>query len=301
MFVNVFYPSNKRNIAKSVTTFKLSERSFGELRSGHRFCYVFLIAWVKNIDKYVVRFFFCHSYSFISSFVDFSLLPTSFFSSLISSINYSLCLSRYDEGLCLDLCIHKQFLDDGGMMKSLNGDELESCSTMWKLLKAQMKAVFQPEWQSILQNTVCDNRTDEVFVFPSYKLCELGGKNKVRRMKCYRWAIRDEELLKVCRRACPERREVDDFKYEVFFPDDDEVRTQEHDNQGQENTTTIFIQNQNIKKVTTRMVPKISFGEGVGLVGGYLGFFIGASVISLLEFGQFLLAVIYSKFCPERE
>ena len=29
------------------------ERSFTELQNGHRFCYVFLIAWILNTDKHV--------------------------------------------------------------------------------------------------------------------------------------------------------------------------------------------------------------------------------------------------------
>ena len=29
------------------------ERSFTELQNGHRFCYVFLIAWMLNTDKHV--------------------------------------------------------------------------------------------------------------------------------------------------------------------------------------------------------------------------------------------------------
>ena len=29
------------------------ERSFTELQNGHRFCYIFLIAWMLNTDKHV--------------------------------------------------------------------------------------------------------------------------------------------------------------------------------------------------------------------------------------------------------
>ena len=40
-----------------MTTSKVSlERSFAELQNGHGFCYVFLIAWMGNTNKQVVRF-----------------------------------------------------------------------------------------------------------------------------------------------------------------------------------------------------------------------------------------------------
>ena len=35
----------------------LFEKSFSDLQNGYGFCYVFLIAWMWNIDKRVVRFF----------------------------------------------------------------------------------------------------------------------------------------------------------------------------------------------------------------------------------------------------
>ena len=42
-------------------------------------------------------------------------------------------------------------------------------------------------------------------------------------------------------------------------------------------------------------MPKIGWQEGIGLVGGYLGLFIGASVITFFEFLHFLAALICQK------
>ena len=65
----------------------------------------------------------------------------------------------------------------------------------------------------------------------------------------------------------------------------------------QPNSTMVYIQNQILKRILVTETPKISPIEGIGLVGGYMGLFIGASVISLIEFVKFLFDVIILKCC----
>ena len=192
----------------------------------------------------------------------------------------------YDQNMCSDRCIHKE-------SKKLNISK--DCRETHRLLRAQMLAAFQPDWESIFLNDLCESgssdETDPVFVFPNYKLCELKGSVSVQRSHC---DATQHAQYAACRQKCDETRRSDDFNFEFFFLDEEEMATQECPSPP-DGVTVVYIQNNAVKKQTTTLKPRVSFEEGVGLVGGYLGFFIGASLISIMEGLHFLVEIICLK------
>ena len=193
-------------------------------------------------------------------------------------------ITYYEDNFCLDRCIQKAFVDDKNI----------ECSPLYERLLAQMNAICQPEWETVLQNELCRNDSG-FFVYPHYKLCGLAVPNGLGVFDCYT-QYRNKtsiEVRKKCQAMCQARRFTDLFTYKFFDMDNEQAKSQEF--QIKEGITHIWLQNQEIKKVTTKLVPEIDIGEGIGLVGGYLGLFVGASVITLFEFLQFLGKLIYRK------
>ena len=83
------------------------------------------------------------------------------------------------------------------------------------------------------------------------------------------------------------------FDMEAVHLDDVELFTQGM--QYVPKTTILYLKNTVVKKMTSVLEPKVGFEEGVGLIGGYLGIFVGVSVISILEFLQFFVDFILVK------
>ena len=127
---------------------------------------------------------------------------------------------NYNRNLCKDRCIQTQALGQ-------NEAPSEACQSLLRVLKGQMEAIFRPDWQSILQNNLC-NETDRVFVYPNYKLCQLKGDESVGRASCYfNRSTSSDEFFHQCRRECREEEKSNVFVFENFDLDPDQAASQE--------------------------------------------------------------------------
>ena len=63
------------------------------------------------------------------------------------------------------------------------------------------------------------------------------------------------------------------------------------------NLSNFWLRDSRLKLTITKEVPKMSFVDLFGLVGGYLGLFVGVSLTTIIEFLEFVLVALLKWVC----
>ena len=86
-------------------------------------------------------------------------------------------------------------------------------------------------------------------------------------------------------------RKNDFINYKVHEPDEDEIINYEFDRvlSNMSDMSLVTIDNSLVNAQTITTSPKISLTEGIGILGGYLGLYVGISLVTVFEFLEFLV------------
>ena len=69
-----------------------------------------------------------------------------------------------------------------------------------------------------------------------------------------------------------------------------------HELECQDNSTIIYMKGQRIKLTVVKENQRITAVDLFGLVGGYLGLFVGVSIITVLEMIEFVVMMMFNRF-----
>ena len=104
----------------------------------------------------------------------------------------------------------------------------------------------------------------------------------------------DPSIITYCEMACPSRRFSEKIDFETTIFNKDELRILEFP-VPKKGASLLYLLNLEVNDIKVMTVPKISSSEVFGLVGGYLGLFIGVSVITVVELLELLLDIVLAK------
>ena len=105
----------------------------------------------------------------------------------------------------------------------------------------------------------------------------------------------DSSVQRLCNEACPANRISERIEFKVHSLDEDEIKSYDLPS-SESGSTTLIIPNSYVKKMTIKTVPMISISEGIGFIGGYLGLFVGVSIISVIELLELFIDLVLAKF-----